>query len=389
MKLPIYLDCNATTPVDVRVSSAMLPYLSEEFGNASSASHEYGRRAKEAVDRARFQVADSIGAKSNEIIFTSGATESINLALTGVMEHHRQKRKHLVIAGAEHAATLETAQALEYRGYRLTILGVDDLGRIDIDALRSAISDETALVSLMHANNEVGTVTPISEIGKLCRDRGVLFHCDAAQTVGKLPIDVRTMNVDLLSLSGHKLYAAKGVGALYRRQTAMPMRLRSLIVGGDQEFSSRAGTLNVAGVVGLGKAVELAERERATEQPRLTKLSERLLGALSQRLDGVELNGDPKRRLAGNLNISFANVEAEALLVALPDIACSSGSACHSRLGEPSHVLSAMGLDQARIHGAIRFGLGRFTQTGHVDYAVERLVEAVTSLRKSTSAARS
>lgn len=386
MKLPIYLDCNATTPVDPRVQLVMLPYLQREFGNPSSASHDYGRRAKAAVDQARFQIANAIGAQSDEIVFTSGATESINLALTGVMEHHRQNKRHLIISSAEHSATLECAQALEDRGYRLSVLGVDAMGHVDLAELRAAIGDDTALVSLMHANNEVGTLSPISEIGEICAERGVRFHCDAAQTVGKVLIDVRAMNVDLLSLSGHKVYAAKGVGALYRRKGVAPVRLRPLMVGGDQEAGLRAGTLNVAGVVGLGQAVEIAERERAEEQPRIAELCQRFLVQLGQRLQGFELNGDPERRLAGNLNVSFAGVEAESLMTASPDLAFSSGSACHSRLGEPSHVLTAMGLGAARIHGALRFGIGRFTNTAEVDYCVEVLVEAVETLRRTARA---
>jgi cysteine desulfurase len=382
MTRPIYMDHHATTPVDPRVFDAMRPYFGEEFGNAASRTHAFGWRAEEAVTRARTRVARAIGADAKEIVFTSGATESNNLALLGALEAARGARDHLVTAETEHPSVLDVAQALEARGVRVTRLPVDRLGRIDPDDVRRAIGPATALVSLMMANNEVGTLHPIAAVGAICKERGVLFHTDAAQAAGKLPIDVQAMGIDLLSISAHKIYGPKGVGALYVRRKNPRVVLEPILHGGGHERGLRPGTLNVPGIVGLAAAIEIAGAGMVEEAKRLKRLRDRMQAAILDRLPDVELNGHPVERLPHNLNLSFAGVEGEALLMALGDVAVSSGSACSSEKREPSHVLRAMGLSDDLAQTSIRFGLGRFNTEPEVDEVVERVVAAVRRLRE-------
>lgn len=378
----IYLDYQATTPVDGRVLEAMLPYFSEKFGNAASRSHPYGWEAEEAVERGRQQLARLIGARLKEIVFTSGATESNNLAIKGAVEFYRDKGNHIITAKTEHKSVLDTCKLLERSGKAVvTYLPVDREGSIDPEQVRSAITDRTVLISIMGANNEIGTIHPIAEIGRIAKDRGILFHTDAAQAAGKLPIAVDDMGIDLLSFTAHKMYGPKGCGALYVRSRSPRVRLTPIIDGGGQEHGLRSGTLNVPGIVGFGKACELGEAEMVEESQRLSRLRERLWRALSEQLDEVDLNGHPSRRLAGNLNVSFGYVEGESLLLGLKDVAVSSGSACTSATLEPSHVLKAIGVGDERAQGSIRFGLGRFTTEEDIDYAAARVVEEVRRLR--------
>jgi cysteine desulfurase len=383
MSRHVYLDNQATTPVDPRVLDAMLPYFREEFGNPHSIQHEMGRRAEAAVERARAEVAALIGAEAREIVFTSGATESNNLAIKGAARFARDKhgRDHVVTAATEHKCVLESARRLEAEGFAVTVLPVGRDGHVDLGRLRDALTERTALVSLMAVNNEIGVIAPLAEIGALCRARGVLFHTDAAQAVGKIPLDVEAMAVDLLSISGHKLYGPKGIGALYVRRRPR-VRLEPLIDGGGQERGLRSGTLPAPLVVGLGEACAIAGREMAAEAERLLALRRRLHDGLAARLPGVALNGDPERRVAGNLNLSFEGVEAEKLLARLDDVALSSGSACTSASVEPSYVLRALGLPDARANASLRIGLGRFTTAADVDYAVGRIAEGVEALRR-------
>jgi cysteine desulfurase len=392
----IYMDNHATTPVDPRVLEAMLPYLGEVFGNAASRSHGFGWEAEKAVERGREQVAALIGVKAKEIIFTSGATESDNLAIKGVVEFYRDKGNHVITQVTEHKAVLDTCRALERKGMaRVTYLGVDRFGRVDPDDVRRAIGADTVLVSIMHANNEIGTVQPIAEIGAACRERGVLFHCDAAQGAGKLPLDVEAMHVDLLSLSAHKLYGPKGIGALYVRAKNPRVRLTAQMDGGGHERGFRSGTLNVPGIVGFGKACEIAGVSMADEAQRVLALRQRLHDGFFAQLDELYLNGHPVHRLPGNLNVSFAFVEGESLLMglngshhpiaaaaSLPPIAVSSGSACTSATLEPSYVLKALGVGDDLAHTSIRFGLGRFNTPEDVDYVIERVVHEVRRLRE-------
>jgi len=382
MKIPVYLDNHATTPTDPRVLEAMLPYFGEKFGNAASRSHAFGWEAEAAVDEAREQVAQIIQAASpREIVFTSGATESDNLAIKGVAEAYGDKGNHIVTCSTEHRAVLDSCKALERRGFRVTYLGVDRYGTVRLDQLREAVTDKTVLISVMAANNEIGTVQPIREIGQLAKEKGIIYHCDATQGVGKIPMSVEEMGIDLLSLSGHKIYGPKGVGALYVRSKRPKVRVSPIIDGGGHERGMRSGTLNVPGIVGLGKACQIAMHELTREAARLTELRARLKDGIFGQLDEVYLNGHPTQRLPGNLNLSFAHVEGESLMMALKEIAVSSGSACTSAALEPSYVLRALGIPEELAHTSIRFGLGRFNTEEEVDYAIRRVVEEVTRLR--------
>lgn len=380
MKIPIYMDYHATTPLDPRVLEAMLPYLTEHFGNAASKSHSFGWKAEEAVEEGREQVGRLIGATGREIVWTSGATESDNLAIKGTAHALAAKGRHLVTGRTEHKAVLDTMAALAREGFEVTILDVERDGRLDPARVEAAIRPDTTLVSVMHANNEVGVVHPIEEIGRITRARGVVFHCDAVQSAGKIPFDVERANVDLASLSAHKMYGPKGVGALYVRRKPR-VRLVPIIDGGGHERGYRSGTLNVPGIVGFGKAAELALAEREAEAARVLALRERLRKGILEGLDLVTVNGSLEHRLPGNLNLSFAYVEGEALMMAVKDVAVSSGSACTSASLEPSYVLRAMGVPDDLAHASIRFGLGRFNTEEEVDYAVRLFVEKVKKLR--------
>ena len=382
MKTPIYMDSHATTRVDPRVVQAMLPYFTEEFGNAASRTHAFGWRAEEAVTKARVQVARTINADPKEIIFTSGATESDNLALFGAVTAARGKGDHVVTGATEHPAVLDAARALQARGAEVTILPVDRHGRVDPDELRRALTGRSVLVSLMAANNEVGTIHPLAEIGAVCKEHGVLFHTDAAQAIGKIPIDVQAMGIDLLSMSAHKVYGPKGIGALYVRRKNPRVVLEPILHGGGHERGLRPGTLNVAGIVGLAAALEVARAVMSEESRRLRVLRDRLQAGIASRVEDVQVNGHPSERLPHNLNVSFDYVEGEALLMALDEIAVSSGSACTSERREPSHVLRAMGVGDAMAQSSIRFGLGRFNSEEEVDYVIERVAEAVRRLRE-------
>ncbi len=381
MKIPIYMDYHATTPVDPRVLETMLPYFGQEFGNAASKSHVFGWRAEEAVESAREQVAKLIGASAKEIVWTSGATESDNLAVKGAAHFYQSKGKHLVTTRIEHKAVLDSCHALEREGWEVTFLDVGKDGIVDPEAVRKAIRKETVLVSVMHSNNEVGTVQPVEEIGRITREAGVLFHCDAVQGIGKMPFDVENANVDLVSLSAHKMYGPKGVGALYVRRKPR-VRLVPVIDGGGHERGFRSGTLNVPGIVGFGKAAALAAAEQGEEATRVTRLREKLRTGILTGLDLVTVNGSLDRRLPGNLNLSFAYVEGEALMMAIKDVAVSSGSACTSASLEPSYVLKAMGISDDLAHSSIRFGLGRFTTEEEVDYVAKLVVQKVKKLRE-------
>ena len=378
---PVYLDHHATTRTDPRVLQAMLPYFTEKFGNAASTSHRFGWEAGEAVDHAREQIAAALGANSREIIFTSGATESNNLAIKGVALAAQRRGKHLVTAASEHKAILDPVKRLAREGWDVTIVPCDPHGQVAPEAIERALSDRTVLVSVMAANNEVGTLNPIEEIGCLCHERGVIFHTDAAQAVGKVPLDVGSGAIDLLSISGHKVYAPKGIGILYVRRSDPPIRLAPLVDGGGHERGLRSGTLPVPLIVGLGLALEIAMREQADEAARLIVLRDRLLEGISGRVSEIRLNGHPVDRLPGNLNVSFEGVDGEALMMAMRDVAVSSGSACSSANPEPSHVLLAMGLSDDLARASLRFGLGRFTTSEEVDFAVQEVGGAVGRLR--------
>ena len=380
MKIPIYLDYHATTPVDPRALAAMLPYFAEEFGNAASKSHAFGWRAEETVEAAREQVGRLIGASAKEIVWTSGATESDNLAIKGAAQFYREKGKHLVTVKTEHKAVLDSMHALERQGFEVTFLDVEKDGRLDPARLRAALRKDTILVSVMHVNNETGTVHPVAEIGKITREAGVLFHCDAVQSAGKIPFDVDQANIDLASLSAHKMYGPKGVGALYVRRKPR-VRLVAQMDGGGHERGFRSGTLNVPGIVGFGKAAELALAERDAEAARVLTLREKLRKGLLAQLDLVTVNGSLEHRVPGNLNVSFAYVEGEALMMAIKDVAVSSGSACTSASLEPSYVLRAMGVSEDLAHSSIRFGLGRFTTEEEIDYVTRLVVDKVKKLR--------
>jgi cysteine desulfurase len=383
VSVPIYLDNHATTPVDPRVLEAMLPYLAGKFGNAASHSHQFGWEAQAAVENARVQIARLIGASAGEIVFTSGATESDNLAIKGVAEAYKAKGNHIITAVTEHKAVLDTCQHLERLGCKVTYLPVGGDGLIDLDQLKAAFTDKTILVSMMAANNEIGVLQPVEEIGKLCRERGVLFHSDAVQALGRIPLDVTSMNLDLASLTAHKNYGPKGCGALYVRRG---VRVSTIIDGGGHEQGMRSGTLNVPGIVGFGKACEISPQEMPEESCRIAGLRNRLRDKLLAELDGVLVNGSMEHRLPGNLNISFLGVDGETLMTAVKDIAVSSGSACHSDSVESSHVLKALGLSDEAAGSAIRFGIGRFNTEAEIDYVADRVVEAVKNLRELSPA---
>ena len=382
VKLPIYMDNHATTPVDPRVLEEMLPYFTEKFGNSASRNHSFGWAGEEAVETARERIAKLIGATAKEIIFTSGATESDNLAIKGVAEMYREKGNHIITAVTEHKAVLDTCKRLEKYGYRVTYLPVQKDGLVDLDELKRATDDKTILVTIMAANNEIGVLQPIAEIGKLCHERGVIFHTDATQAVGKVPIDVIKQNLDLVSISGHKMYGPKGVGALYVRRKNPRVQLSPGIDGGGHERGMRSGTLNVPGIAGLGKACAICNEEMPQESCRMAGMRNRLRDRIMSNLDEVYVNGSEEHRLPGNLNISFAYVEGESLLMGINDIAVSSGSACTSATLEPSYVLKALGTGDDLAHSSIRFGLGRFNTEAEVDYVADRVVETVQRLRE-------
>ncbi len=383
MKLPIFMDYHSTTPVDPRVVDQMLPYFTTKFGNAASRSHQFGWEAEEAVDYARERIAGLIGAKdSKEIVFTSGATESDNLALKGVAEFYKDRGNHVITTVTEHKAVLDTCKRLEKEGYEVTYLGVGKDGRVDPDDVKKAITDKTILVSVMLANNEIGAVQPLEEIGKITRERGVLLHSDAVQGVGKVDFDVRRMNVDLASITAHKMYGPKGIGALYVRRSKPRVRLVAQMDGGGHERGMRSGTLPVPLIAGFGKAAEIMAREGKAESAKLLVLRERLRDRIMGRLDEVYVNGSMEHRLPGNLNISFNFVEGEGLMMAIKDVAVSSGSACTSASLEPSYVLRALGVGDELAHSSIRFGLGRFNTEQEVDYVADLVVAKVKGLRE-------
>ena len=382
VKLPIYFDNHATTPVDPRVLDAMLPYFGEKFGNAASRNHSFGWAGEEAVENARAQVASLIGATPKEIIFTSGATESDNLMIKGVAEMYREKGNHIITQAIEHKAVLDTCKRLEKYGYEVTYLPVKKDGRVDPEDVRKAIKPTTILISIMYANNEIGIVNPMAEIGKIAKEHGIIFAVDGVQAVGKIPVDVQKDNIDLLAISAHKIYGPKGVGALYVRRRNPRVQLSAIIDGGGHERGMRSGTLNVPGIVGLGKACEVAQQEMATESARLLALRERLRKGLEAKLDEVFINGSMEHRLPNNLNMSFAYVEGESLLMGINDIAVSSGSACTSATLEPSYVLKALGVGEDLAHTSIRFGLGRFNTEEEVDYVIDKMAQVVTKLRE-------
>jgi cysteine desulfurase len=383
LKKPVYMDNHATTRVDSRVLDAMLPYFTEKFGNAASRNHSFGWEAEEAVDRSRNQIAALIGAKSKEIIFTSGATESDNLAIKGVVEFYKDKGNHVISCVTEHKAVLDSCRALERAGKAtVTYLPVDKYGTVDPDAVRRAITDKTVLITIMWANNEIGTIHPIAEIGKIAKEKGIIFHCDAVQAIGKVPVDFEKAGVDLASITAHKIYGPKGIGAIYVRSKGPRVRLTPQMDGGGHERGMRSGTLNVPGIVGLGAACEIAGMEMPEEAQRLIQLRSQLQAGLFERLDEIYVNGHPTERLPGNLNVSFAYVEGESLLMGINDIAVSSGSACTSATLEPSYVIRALGIDDELAHSSIRFGLGRFNTLEEVDYVTDRVSKEVKRLRE-------
>src|SRR6202162_4170211 len=382
MKLPIYMDYHATTPMDPRVFEAMKPYFMETFGNSASRNHSFGWQAEEAGEKSRKQIADLIGATSKEIVFTSGATESDNLALKGVAEMYAEKGNHIITQAIEHKAVLDPCKRLEKSGVRVTYLPVRTDGLVDLDQLRAAITDKTVLISIMYANNEIGVVQHIREIGKIAKEHGVLVHTDGTQAAGKIPVDVIRDNIDLMSISGHKMYGPKGVGALYVRRRNPRVQLTAQMDGGGHERGMRSGTLNVPGIVGLGEACALAQAEMPAESKRLAFLRDKLKERLLNSLDEVYINGTLEHRLPNNLNISFAYVEGESLLMGINEIAVSSGSACTSATLEPSYVLKALGAGDDLAHSSIRFGLGRFNTEEEVDYVAGKVIEVVKKLRE-------
>ncbi len=382
IKLPIFMDYHSTTPVDPRVLAEMLPYFTEKFGNAASRSHSFGWAAEEAVDHARERIAKLIGAQSEkEIVLTSGATESDNLALKGVAEFYKDKGNHIITSVTEHKAILDTCKRLEKEGCTVTYLGVGKDGRVDPEEVRRAITDKTILVSIMLANNEIGTVQPLEAIGKITREKGILLHTDAVQGIGKVEFDVQKMNVDLASITAHKMYGPKGVGALYVRRSKPRVRLVAMMDGGGHERGYRSGTLNVPSIVGFGKAADIMLKEGKEESVKLLALRERLRESIQSRVDETYINGSMEHRLPGNLNISFNFVEGEAMMMAIKDVAVSSGSACTSASLEPSYVLRALGVGDELAHSSIRFGLGRFNTEEEVDYVADLVVGKVNHLR--------
>lgn len=390
MKLPIYLDYHATTPVDPRALEAMLPYLKEDFGNPSSQNHVFGKRASEAVETARGKVAHAIHASEpGEIIFTSGATEANNIAVQGVARLYRDRGRHIIVSAIEHKSVLETARALESEGFSVTYLPVDPEGRVELDRLEDAISEQTILISVMHANNEIGVLEPVAEIGAIAKKRNVFFHCDIAQSVGKVFLDVETMGIDLASISAHKVYGPKGVGALYVRKKNPRVRLAKLFHGGGQEKALRSGTLNVPGIVGFGFAVELAMREMPEESKRILTLREKIRNRITESLDHVCLNGSLSDRLPGNLNLSFPFVEGGTLLKKLSKtLAVSSGSACTESTLEPSYVLRELKISGDAIHTSIRIGIGRFNTEEEINYAADCIIKVVRELREHSAVYR-
>jgi cysteine desulfurase len=382
MKLPIYMDYHATTPMDPRVFEAMKPYFLQTFGNAASRNHSFGWEAEEAVEKSRKQIASLIGATAKEIVFTSGATESNNLALKGVAEMYAEKGNHIITAATEHKAILDTCKRLEKHGVRVTYLPVQTNGLVDLEQLQAAITDKTILISIMYANNEIGVIQPIAELGKIAKSKGVLLHTDATQAVGKVPVNVIKDNVDLMSLSGHKMYGPKGVGALYVRRKSPRVQITSQMDGGGHERGMRSGTLNVPGIVGLGEACALCQAEMPEESKRMAFLRDKLRDKLQSELDETYINGTMEHRLPNNLNISFAYVEGESLLMGINDIAVSSGSACTSATLEPSYVLKALGAGDDLAHSSIRFGLGRFNTEEEVDYVAAKVIDVVKKLRE-------
>jgi cysteine desulfurase len=382
MKTPIYFDNHATTPTDPRVVDAMLPYFTERFGNAASRNHSFGWEAEKAVDNARKQIADLIGSTTKEIVFTSGATESDNLAIKGVAEMYAEKGNHIITAATEHKAILDTCKKLEKHGYRVTYLPVKADGLVDLDMLRESITDKTILISLMYANNEIGVIQPVKEIGKIAHEKGVLFHTDGVQAVGKVPVNVIQDNIDLMSMSAHKIYGPKGVGALYVRRKSPRVQITAQMDGGGHERGMRSGTLNVPGIVGMGEACGICQREMPEESKRLRHLRDKLRSTFERELDEVFINGSMEHRLPHNLNMSFAYVEGESLLMGINDVAVSSGSACTSATLEPSYVLKALGVGDDLAHTSIRFGLGRFNTEEEVDYVAGRVIEVVRKLRE-------
>jgi cysteine desulfurase len=386
LALPIYLDNHATTRTDPRVVDAMLPYFTTKYGNAASVSHRFGWEAGEAVDRAREQVANLIGAEPKEIIFTSGATEADNLAIKGALQALKRRGNHLVTAATEHKAVLDPMKRLAREGWDVTVVPCDSNALVTAEAIAGALTEQTVLVSIMAANNEVGTINPVGEIGRLCHERGIVFHTDATQAVGKIPVDVRAENLDLLSLSAHKFYGPKGIGALYVRRRDPQVRLTPLFDGGGHEKGVRSGTLAVPLIVGLGHAAELSRTEGESDSARILGLRERLHSGIAARVEAIRLNGHPVRRLPGNLNLSFAYVDGEALMMAMRDVAVSSGAACTSANPEPSHVLMAMGLDEEMARASLRFGLGRFTTEEEIDFTIDAVVGSVERLRTMSAA---
>ncbi|PYT29326.1 MAG: IscS subfamily cysteine desulfurase [Acidobacteria bacterium] len=382
MKTPIYFDNHATTPTDPQVVDAMLPYFTQKFGNAASRNHSFGWEAEKAVDNARKQIADLIGATTKEIVFTSGATESDNLAIKGVAEMYAEKGNHIITAATEHKAVLDTCKKLEKHGYRVTYLPVKADGLVDLDMLREAITDKTILITLMYANNEIGVIQPVKEIGKIAHEKGVLFHTDGVQAVGKVPVNVILDNIDLMSMSAHKIYGPKGVGALYVRRKSPRVQITAQMDGGGHERGMRSGTLNVPGIVGMGEACGICQQEMPEESKRLRHLRDKLRSTFERELDEVFINGSMEHRLPHNLNMSFAYVEGESLLMGINDVAVSSGSACTSATLEPSYVLKALGVGDDLAHTSIRFGLGRFNTEEEVDYVAGRVIEVVRKLRE-------
>lgn len=384
VKTPVYMDYHATTPVDPRVVEAMMPFFAERFGNPASRQHHYGWVAEDAVNEARQTIARILNAEPREVYFTSGATESNNLAIKGVVEAYAQKGRHVITSQTEHKSVLDVCKKLATRGFEVTFLPVDQYGLIDLNQLQEAVKETTVLVSIMIANNEIGTIQDIAEIGKLCHDRGILFHTDATQAVGKIPVDVQSLHVDLLSLSGHKVYGPKGIGSLFVRGKNPRVRVVAQLDGGGHERGLRSGTLNVPGIVGLAKALELCHEAMPEESVRIGALRDKLEYRLLHELDDVYVNGHPKRRLPNNLNMSFLYTEENAIMMGMKDVAVASGSACSSAEPEPSHVLKALHVGKERETSAIRFGLGRWTTEEEVDYVADRTIETVKKLRALT-----
>jgi cysteine desulfurase len=382
LKFPIYLDNHATTQCDPRVVEAMLPYFTDHFGNAASRNHPFGWEAEEAVENARKQIGDLIGATAKEIVFTSGATESNNLAIKGVAEMYAERGNHIITVATEHKAILDTCKHLEKQGVRVTYLPLKGDGLVDLDMLREAITDKTVLVSIMYANNEIGVIQPVAEIGKICKEKGVLFHTDGVQAVGKIPVNVIADNIDLMSMTGHKMYGPKGVGALYVRRRNPRVQISAQMDGGGHERGMRSGTLNVPGIVGFGKAAAIAKEAMPEEMERHRKMRDRLKEKLEKGLEETYINGSMEHRLPHNLNMSFAYVEGESLLMGINDVAVSSGSACTSATLEPSYVLKALGLGDDLAHTSIRFGIGRFNTDEEIDYVAQKMIDVVNKLRE-------